>query len=234
MWVVQRESRIAELYFSKSGRLGFTQGRLSKQRAAVPQRKRPHLVQPMVGQPNSTSMLACWPQRLQGSNDFAKPTQAVRFSLIDGDEHISHPPSWQWPALRIPPARYSQALPLRLARFSFKPRAVAGERSAVPIKPGTCSDQQDHKNQQGGAPDPEHETEQQNNGHLGRPFLNKVNGPFQRSSTGSGTIRDLPLCHRAQPIEIGLGTSASNSASGSILHLLPSKRCAGGHYLAYS
>ena len=62
--------------------------------------------------------------------------------------------------------RYSQALPLRLARFSFKPRAVASERSAVPIKLGACSGQQDHKSQQSGAPDPEHETEQQLIGHL--------------------------------------------------------------------
>src|SRR5258707_4540813 len=73
--------------------------------------------------------------------------------------------------------RYSQALPLRLARFSFKPRAVASERSAVPIKLGACSGQQDHKSQQSGAPGPGHETEQQLIGHtLGRPFLNKVNG----------------------------------------------------------
>ncbi len=37
---------------------------------------------------------------------------------------------------------------------------------AVPIKLGACSGQQDHKSQQSGAPDPEHETEQQLIGHL--------------------------------------------------------------------
>jgi hypothetical protein len=37
---------------------------------------------------------------------------------------------------------------------------------AVPIKLGACAGQQDHKSQQSGAPDPEHETEQQLIGHL--------------------------------------------------------------------
>jgi hypothetical protein len=72
--------------------------------------------------------------------------------------------------------RYSQALPLKLARFSLKPRAVASERSAVPIKLGACSGQQDHKSQQSGTPDPETKPSSSSLVTLGRPFLNKVNG----------------------------------------------------------
>ncbi len=96
--------------------------------------------------------------------------------------------------------RYSQALPLRLARFSFKSRAVTGERSAVPIKPGACSGQQHHKNQQGGAPDPEHETEQQNNGHPGRPYEHRgtesQDRPPARWVNKTRTLSNLPAPKR--------------------------------------
>src|SRR6266446_2825875 len=70
---------------------------------------------------------------------------------------------------------------------------------------------------------------------LGRPFFNKVNGGcfsiHQQEATPFEIFNYITAASRSK---IGLGTSASNSASGSILRLLPSMSCPGDHYLAYS